>query len=140
MDYTKEKSIKLLLDSGAQMSFIKISSIVDEKKIDSNYSVKYRDVVGCTNAFTLGILESGIYLNNSFYSHEFHVVNNNATTGAAEGILGSDCLRKYKCSLDYNKNELKIVRPNLVMEEEKEKFAKRKKNGGKRKMALPMSK
>lgn len=98
---TKKEKIKLLIDTGAQMSFLKYSSISNKKEIDDKFAMKFRGVMGIMKDCTLGIVKSGIYVKEIFCPHEFHVVNDYIVMGTAEGILGSDFLRKYESILSY---------------------------------------
>lgn len=63
---------------------------------------------------------SGIYIKNTFCPHDFHIVSDDTTMGIAEGILGSDFLKKYKSVLSYNDEELKIVKPKFLTKEKEE--------------------
>jgi hypothetical protein len=131
MDNTEKKLNKLLIDTGAQLSFLKYNSIKNKNKIDNKYSTNFRGILSCIKSHTLGTIESGIYIHNTFCPHEFHVISDQTTIGTADGILGSDFLIKYKSILDYDKKELRIFKPELVsrqaQENLKEKKDKRKK-------------
>jgi hypothetical protein len=128
VEITKKESTMLLIDSGAQLSFLKYSSISDKKKIDENFSMKFRGIIGCIKSHTLGTIESGIYINNVLCPHEFHIVNDYVGMGTTEGILGSDFMSKYECILNYGLNEIQILNPKFVQKKTNEAFEKIKEN------------
>lgn len=114
MKLTKRENTRLLIDTGAQLSFLKYSSVSNKKQIEERFSIKFRGIIGCIKSCTLGTIDSGIYINDVFCPHEFRIVHDYIGMGTAEGILGSDFLRKHESIINYGKGELKIIRPELV--------------------------
>lgn len=96
VELTKKENTKLLIDTGAQLSFLKYNMISEKKRIEDRFALKFRGIIGGLKSCTLGTVQSGIYINNVLCPLEFHVVNDYITMGTADGILGSDFLRKYE--------------------------------------------
>lgn len=98
---TGNRKISLLIDSGADISVIKICNINPQQQIYYSHSVNIKGVTQ-NLVKTLGTTRTSIFFGNNALPHEFHVVENNFPI-PADGILGRDFLTRRKCILNYDK-------------------------------------
>ena len=101
--------LSLLIDSGSSISLIKFNCIQNTPKLRTEViNLKGIDPTEeCTQ--TMGHFNLKLYLSNSprkFITHKFHLIKN--INLPYDGIIGSDMLDNFKCTIDYNKDVLKI--------------------------------
>ncbi|KAG5861736.1 hypothetical protein JTB14_025164 [Gonioctena quinquepunctata] len=102
----EQAKIKFLIDTGSQISCIKVRSLDDDAVIHDEFKVNSNGISNAT-VETVGIHLSTIQLNNSInIDHSFQVVKKDFPVKNFDGILGRDFLKKYKASLDLHKRTL----------------------------------
>lgn len=102
------KPLKLLVDSGASISLLKVDAI-EKMPVITKHIISFS---GVTNnpMKSLGHIQTNF---NSLEGH-FHVVSN--LDFPYDGIIGNDFLSKYSCTIDYNSNQLITDRVKLAMQ------------------------
>lgn len=104
--YNEIREVRLLVDTGAQVSFIK-EEIVKKEEVCRSEKQKIRGVISKISGETLGTVEANLTINNERFKHKFHVVNDQFSVGN-EGILGSDFLNSYNGCIDYETRILSL--------------------------------
>lgn len=103
--------ITFLLDTGADISIVKINKLRQDIAINSNYRTKISGI-GTSSIETIGQIRSCLVINNHLLTHNFQIVDENFPI-PCDGILGLDFLREYNCVLDYGRGQnCLIVRPS----------------------------
>ncbi|KAG5863951.1 hypothetical protein JTB14_001126 [Gonioctena quinquepunctata] len=99
---------KFLIDTGSQISCIKVSSLDDDAVIHDEFKVNLNGISNGT-VETLGIHFGKIQLNNSInIDHSFRVVKKEFPLKNFDGILERDFLKKYKANLDLLERTLSL--------------------------------
>lgn len=98
--FETDKVINLLVDTGAQVSFIKENMLGSEEVI-LNEKIKVRGVINAVSGLTLGTVETELIFNDIRFRHKFHIINDEFSVGH-DGVLGSDFLDKYRGCIDYD--------------------------------------
>ena len=99
----KEK-LKFLIDTGAQSSLCKYSSIKEGYVYDPRKVVNVRGISSGTDR-TLGETEMRLSTENHEMTHFFHVVGDGIRI-SYDGILGEDFFIRKKARIDYKKREI----------------------------------
>lgn len=97
----------MLVDTGADVSILKVGKILLQNSVDNS---KIIDIKGVTEGLTksLGIINTEIWVkNNQTIGHNFHVVSDDFPI-PGDGILGRDFLIKYSANLDYGRWTLNL--------------------------------
>lgn len=94
------------MDTGAEISVIKIGTIQNKSLINQSHVTTIRGVTS-GNIKTFGTLEETIFIQNAQITHTFHVVPDNFNV-PSDAILGKDFLFTNKCIVDYNEMTLSI--------------------------------
>lgn len=100
------RPVTLLLDSGSSVSLINSKLIKNGTLIDRRKAIRLTSATG-HSASTIASALSKISMNNIEREHEFHLYDNSLPI-PFDGILGSDFLTKFKCSLDFDTHTLKF--------------------------------
>lgn len=108
--YNETREVSLLIDTGAQVSFIK-EEVVKKEEICESEKQKIRGVISKVSGETLGTIEANLTINNEKFKHKFQVVNDQFSVGY-EGILGSDFLNNYNGCIDYENRIMTLKTPN----------------------------
>lgn len=88
-----------LLDSGADISLIKLNALSFNVSIDNSEVVNMRGFArGMISS--LGVVYIELQLNNIVLQHKFHVVSNEVAI-PCDGIIGKDFIKLNQCNLDY---------------------------------------
>lgn len=97
---------KFLVDSQAEVSLIKISSLSDDSIINTNEII---NIVGVTDGSvkSLGTIYTTIFIGNTEIEIELVVVPHNFPI-PVDGIIGKDFLKSHKCSINYHTNKFII--------------------------------
>lgn len=109
-DFKGEKTF--ILDTQADISVIKLDSVINKSKIDTLNTITIR---GVTNGKTEshGSIDTEIMLGKGVeILHKFHVVENDFGI-PSDGIIGRDFIREYNCKIDYETNTLEFYYDNL---------------------------
>lgn len=90
----------MLLDTQADISLLKKSSIRNKTKINSAETVT---ITGVTDGqiTSLGILDTTLHIQNTIIPHEFHIVPDTFSI-PVDGIIGKDFMKEHKCLLNYD--------------------------------------
>lgn len=101
--------VHFLVDSQAYISVVKLSALTKGYyyNISENILIK-----GVANSFvsTLGTVMIALFVDNETIVHKFHLVDDK-TAIPANGIIGKDFLKLYRCCLDYDSMSLTIRTP-----------------------------
>lgn len=92
--------LKLLIDTGAQLSFIKRNIFSNLKNLNAMKAQNISGVIANSKCSTLGTITMKLQLNNEMYQHNFHVINHIISL-EMDGVIGSDFLIKFKGKIDY---------------------------------------
>lgn len=125
MDIVKNNAVKLnlketitqvtnfLLDSGADVSLIKISQLKDFTKYNKDIIYKLK---GITDSIieTLGSIQLTILLKTRIILFNFHVVPDSFPL-SVDGIIGRDFLQYYKANINYSNNYLTVCNESIPM-------------------------
>lgn len=92
--------LRFLIDTGAEISLIKLNSLHDHVPIDVNNIIELQGITsGKIN--TLGSCVGEIFCNNKFYKQTFHIVKNDFKL-EHDGILGSDFLCRHQVRISFS--------------------------------------
>lgn len=102
------RDLIFLLDTGASISLVKRNVIYDDFPIDTN-TISF--ISGIKKGFirTLGLVNSDVLIDGCKLNHSFNVVDEEFPI-PADGIMGLDFVRKFKCKIDFFKWKLTIRR------------------------------
>lgn len=100
----------MLVDSGAQMSFLRADKIKNKNLINQNRIIKISGAVAGARVCTVGDMEGGIIINKVKYVADFQVVDKMINL-RTDGVIGHDFLTKFNCKIDYENNTLDILSP-----------------------------
>lgn len=105
------RELVFLLDTGASISLVKFNKLFHDFPINSN---SISNIQGIKKGYvqTLGLTNSRILIDNFDINHSFHVVDNEFPI-PADGIMGLDFIRNFKCQIDYENWRLTIRRNNF---------------------------
>lgn len=115
--FTRGEKLNMLVDSGAQLSFLKLNVIEDKNRINNRTVLKFKGIIGGVRATTVGSIDTGLLINGIFCEHEFHVVDDKVAVYSADGVIGSDFLRKFKAKINYEKKEISLMKPSEIKNE-----------------------
>lgn len=95
-----ERMCTYLVDTQADISVFKNSSITEETYIDAGNVIRIR---GVTQDYlqSLGTVGLSLFIDNDQIDHEFHVVPDEFNIDC-DGIIGKDFLMQYRCKIDYD--------------------------------------
>ncbi len=101
----KNSVVRLLLDTGADVSLLKAGRIEDDSVINKEIIVELKGISE-QPIYTLGTCFISIKLENEkTLKHEFHVISDSKSI-KNDGLLGRDFLQKYKAKIDYEKESV----------------------------------
>lgn len=105
-----------LVDTGADISLIKISSLKKNGCINNKEIIKITGV-GKEPIFTLGVIFADLSVKNFKIEHKYHVVPDDFNI-PSEGILGRDFIKRFRSLIDYDSmtitlkiNEARVIIP-----------------------------
>ena len=114
---TTNGSTSFLVDSGAEVSIIKLNKLNDDKKL-----IKGKILItglGKVSIQTFGVCQETVIFDDSELTHEFQEVSEEFPI-EMDGIIGYDFLRKHKIIFDFSNNCLtKIVSEDTNKKTEK---------------------
>lgn len=94
-----------LLDTGANISTLKISTLRDNTQINNQNSCQINGIIeGIVK--TKGSIDTYLLNNDIELEYQLQIVDDDFPV-PADGILGLDFIRKYNCKLDYDQNNWK---------------------------------
>lgn len=114
MKYLNIDSATLLVDTGAQISFLKLQVIQNKHDINHSKVMKIAGAIAGIKCTTIGTLDSGIYIENKFYPHIFHVIDDHVAVGKVNGVIGSDFLRRFECKICFEHEIIELIDPDKV--------------------------
>ena len=106
-DATNETNV-YLLDTGANISVLKIGNLLNSVLIDDN-SCKISGIADGLIT-THGTVDTNVIIENWSFQHTFHIVDDDFPI-PCDGILGFDFVKKYRCLLDYSDCWRMTIRP-----------------------------
>lgn len=103
-----------LVDTQADISIIKESCIADIGEVDESEII---DIRGVTDGLTesLGIIRAELIVKNHYLPQTLHMVPDNFNIGA-DGIIGKDFLKNYRCNISYENMLLSATVDNELIE------------------------
>lgn len=122
---SEEKQLTFLIDTGAQLSFIKRGKINKEVPIDGKRKAEITGALNRQTSKTLGIVQCQLQIDQANLEQEFHLVTDKLNI-STDGILVSNFLRKYQCKIDFEKLTIKIRKPKQENEIKKKEVSKNK--------------
>lgn len=111
MNY-KNKSCRMLIDTGAAVSLIKVDNIF-EKDLTQNKFLNFKGI-GNGNIKSLGTCNLSVDFGNSDYLIEFHVINKEYLSNY-DGIIGNDVLKDNAFIVDYDRKTLRRKNENISL-------------------------
>lgn len=106
------KPIKLIIDTGADISLIKINTLNKNVKILDKFKARFSGITE-TYVESLGIVYCHIIVNNIVIKHAFHVVPENFNI-PTDGIFGKDLCKAIKANIDYFSKNISFVKNGKV--------------------------
>ena len=108
--FSTEKPLKFLIDTGAEVSIIKLSCLQDDLLVDQRPGVKLTSLSG-DKILSIGTTLVKLIVDNE--NEDFHIPHHFVVTDACEdlkydGILGYDFLYHYNSSPNYDDGKLKL--------------------------------
>lgn len=94
-----ERSCSYLVDTQADISVFKISSIPGRPQINTTNVINIKGITQ-DSVKSLGTLHMKLFTDLDILEHEFHVVPDEFNM-ESDGILGKDFLVYYRCRIDY---------------------------------------
>lgn len=98
------QNCSFLIDTQADISLIKFSSLREKANFDTRYTVTLRGI-SSSGIDTFGILSTRLFFNDESILHQLHVTPNSINI-LSNGILGKDFLKTFNCTIDYDKMSL----------------------------------
>lgn len=96
----KNSDVQLLIDTGADVSLLKTSRLINNHKLNQNSIVELKGI-SKEPVYTLGIYPVTINLkNNKTLVHSFHIVPDDISI-KSDGLIGRDFLQKHKVKINY---------------------------------------
>lgn len=97
-------------DTQADITIIKESCVCDLSEVNSDEII---DIRGVTDglAESLGTIDAAFIYENHFIPQTLHVVPNSFNIGA-DGIIGKDILKNYRCNISYENRLLTVTIDN----------------------------
>lgn len=103
--------MNFLIDSGAEISIVRLSSIAHDTNIQRNEQVQLIGLLPSTKQLrSIGTCIMHIQLNGESLSHKFHVVNDDQLTLRQDAILGVDFLKTNELTIDYSNKSIPLTR------------------------------
>lgn len=107
-----EDDITLLIDTQAEISVIRQSTIQNQKEICTNDIISIKGVT-LESIVTLGTVNIELQINGLVFENTFHVVPDEFNI-SSDGIIGKDFLKKYSCILNFNEMFLTLHISNQI--------------------------
>lgn len=108
----RKPKLLFFIDTGADMSVLKSSSIRHNSQIDSTLAIPLAGIALKTDNFqTLGTCTADIIVNGEIIHHSFHIVHDSLIDLHQDGILGVDLLKKCKIKLDFENEQIYFPNP-----------------------------
>ena len=106
-----KRPLKFLIDSGAEVSIIKLSCLRDEQRVDPTAGVRLTSLSG-NKIFSVGTTSGKLIV--CIDNEYFHIPHNFVVTNACkdllyDGILGYDFLNHYDSRVDYKMGNLELI-------------------------------
>lgn len=113
---TKLPRNSFLLDTGADISLIKISKLKGDTLIyeDTKFLLRGIDNSSPSSVQTLGYLHLDILIGKTQVTHLFHVIRDDFPI-QFDGIVGNDLLKQHMCHVDYENDILHINNTRLPL-------------------------
>lgn len=105
---SRRAEIEALIDTGAQISLVKLSLVEGWGIIDIGHKMTMRGIIGDECVATVGAIATEILIGDEWINHTFQVVDDIAKQVRLEIVLGSDFLEKNKAIINYEKQLLEI--------------------------------
>lgn len=107
---TNNKLLTLIVDTGADISLLKISSLCQANPLNSNEIITLSGI-GQGTVKSVGSILLDLRVENILITHKFHTVHDDFSI-PSDGIIGMDFLKEFNCILDFMQNkDLLILRP-----------------------------
>jgi hypothetical protein len=107
------KPLNFLIDTGASVSIVKQSSLVNKPELNSDDVIKLKGI-NDTDSYseTLGSFYLKFQLCKEIFEHKFHVINDELNL-KYDGIIGTDFLRILNANINYTTKYLSLCGHNL---------------------------
>lgn len=103
--------LKFLIDSGAEISIIRLSRLSKKTAISRAERIKLMGIASnVSDLYSMGTCVIYVQLNNEVMLHKFHVVDDERLTLLQDAILGLDFLQINKLIIDYSNNSITFNR------------------------------
>lgn len=96
-----------LVDTQADISIIKNNTIIPNTFYDSSERIRIKGVTD-GSITSLGTISTKLFVSKFAIAHKFHIVPDMFNI-PADGILGKDFLKKFRCKIDYQDMTLALV-------------------------------
>lgn len=107
------KLTTFLIDTGAEISIIKLESLRNHVNIWPNMAIAVNGIINNSNTVhTLGVCEADILINDIIFHHLFHVVRGDSIDLAQDAIIGADFLEKCKALIDFDTKSIAFPQVN----------------------------
>lgn len=102
-----------LVDTQADISIIKESSLNDDIFIDETEKIRIRGITKDAMD-SIGITYADIFFDDILLEHKLHIVPNSFNI-PCDGIIGKDFIKNYKCKIDYDANTITFTVGNHLI-------------------------
>lgn len=106
-----KNTIKLLVDTGATISLIKVDVLKDEVRINSNKAMEIQGIFDVSN-LTIGETKATLQINDKFHDCNFQVISNTKSINT-DGILGMDFLSN-NAIIDLYHNSISFLKTTTI--------------------------
>lgn len=95
-----------------EISILRADNLIKQTKINVKNEIKIRRIDEKSNLIELGKIKTQIYINNTSFEHEFHIMNKSFNL-QSDGIIGYDFLNKYGATISCAEGTIKMKQPNI---------------------------
>lgn len=117
--FTKaKKTLQLIIDTGAQMSILKLDALLPSAPIYMDEKRQIRGISQGPSTHTLGRVTGNLIFNDIPFLHNFQIMMNSDITIPADGLLGNEFLINYEAVLNLRDETMRIHFPKYYLREE----------------------
>lgn len=109
----RETNSKFLIDTGAQLSFIKYDEITNKNWINQNETISIIGAINEQKCRSVGTIVLSIKMNNKLFKHKFNVTDEQVKYEAS-GIIGFDFMCLFKCEINTQVKKMRIAYPSKI--------------------------
>lgn len=121
------KILNLIIDTGAQMSIVKLSALRKDAIICTSAKRPVKGITPGACTQTLGNITGNLMLNDIPFIHDFQIMKNIDLDISSDGLLGNDFLMNYGAILKLKENIMELRFPKFYWDESNDQVTELKK-------------